>query len=71
MPTFDFLCDACEERFEELVLGAEAIECPECGSTHVTKQVSAGRLGVSSGMRHGVNVPASSSAPPAGKCGQG
>ena len=69
MPTFDFRCEACSVTFEELVLGAETIECPECGSKKVDKQVSAGSLGVPSGRRHGVNVPASSSAPPSGKCG--
>ncbi|MEM8710443.1 MAG: zinc ribbon domain-containing protein [Planctomycetota bacterium] len=69
MPTFDFQCQDCGEHFEELVLGSETIVCPKCSSEKVEKQVSAGRLGVSSGLRRGVNVPASSSAPPSNKCG--
>lgn len=68
MPTFDFHCDQCSKVFEELVLGSETIECPKCGSARVTKQVSAGSLGVPSNRRHSVNVPASSAAPPSGKC---
>ena len=71
MPTFDFHCDGCTEVFEELVLGSETIRCPKCDSAKVTKQVSAGSLGVPSSRRHGVDVPASSAAPPSGKCGQG
>lgn len=69
MPTFDFQCKDCDNRFEELVLASEAIHCTKCGSKKVEKQVSAGKLGVSSGLRRGVNVPASSSAPPSNKCG--
>lgn len=69
MPTFDFSCADCDAQFEELVLADEAIECPKCGSTSVKKEVSAAKLGVSSGLRRGVNVPASSSAPPSNKCG--
>ncbi|QDV06210.1 Zinc ribbon domain protein [Planctomycetes bacterium Poly30] len=71
MPTFDFLCASCSKAFEELVLGSETIECPECGSKKVKKQVSAAKLGVPSSRRHAVNVPASSSAPPSRDCGTG
>ncbi len=69
MPTYDFLCEGCDDVFEELVLGTEAVECPKCGTTKVSKQVSAGTLGTPSGRSHGVNVPASDSAPPSNQCG--
>ena len=68
MPTFDFHCDDCEEVFEELVLGTEEICCPKCDGTKVTRQVSAGSLGVPAYRRHGVDVPASSAAPPSNRC---
>lgn len=33
MPIYEFECEACGERFEELVAaGAEAAPCPACGS---------------------------------------
>ncbi|HET9481245.1 MAG TPA: zinc ribbon domain-containing protein, partial [Candidatus Polarisedimenticolia bacterium] len=31
MPLFDFLCDSCGHRFEELVSEGEVPPCPECG----------------------------------------
>jgi len=33
MPIYEFLCDACEARFEDLVpAGTESVTCPECGA---------------------------------------
>ncbi len=39
MPLFDFVCAQCEHTFEELVFGAEAVECPECHSHQVERQM--------------------------------
>ncbi len=41
MPIYEFECEGCGRRFEELV-GAEAegIACPECGSTHTERLIS-------------------------------
>ncbi|MSS26663.1 zinc ribbon domain-containing protein [Desulfovibrio sp. PG-178-WT-4] len=43
MPMYDFLCTACGEKFEELVLNGEAASpaCPQCGSTATERQMSA------------------------------
>ncbi len=39
MPTYDYLCQACQHRFERVQpMTADPIrECPECGEEHVTK----------------------------------
>ncbi len=66
MPIYEFSCDDCGESFEKLVRSssADAVECPECGSAHVTKRVStfAARTG---GRVGGLN----SSAPACGSAG--
>ena len=34
MPIFEYQCDSCNTRFEEIVLGNQpAPVCPECGKT--------------------------------------
>ncbi|HKK21014.1 MAG TPA: zinc ribbon domain-containing protein [candidate division Zixibacteria bacterium] len=41
MPLFEYACDRCGEKFEELVLGRETgIVCPKCGSDEIHKLVS-------------------------------
>lgn len=45
MPIYEFVCESCGHRFEELVgapvgLRAEDVLCPECGASRVERQVS-------------------------------
>jgi len=43
MPIFEFICESCEESFEELLRfgsNSEQIICPECGSEQVRKLIS-------------------------------
>jgi putative FmdB family regulatory protein len=41
MPIYEFECDGCGERFEELVAaGAEAVACPACGSERTRRLMS-------------------------------
>ncbi|HEX5712948.1 MAG TPA: zinc ribbon domain-containing protein [Solirubrobacterales bacterium] len=41
MPIYEFECEGCGERFEELVAaGAEAIACPGCGSERTRRLMS-------------------------------
>ncbi len=41
MPLFEFVCDACEDEFEELVFRSdERVACPKCGSERVSKKLS-------------------------------
>lgn len=75
MPLFEFLCEACGHRFEELVrAGAAADEtdelrCAECGTTRVIRLPSAfaaQRGSDSAGTRRGV----AASSLPLGGCGR-
>lgn len=43
MPIFEFVCEDCEEPFEELLRSASAVDevtCPKCHSEQVRKQIS-------------------------------
>jgi putative FmdB family regulatory protein len=41
MPIFEYECQACNNKFEELVSSATtAIACPRCNSTDTRKQLS-------------------------------
>jgi putative FmdB family regulatory protein len=41
MPIYEFECEKCGVRFEELVIaGAEAVACAECGSTRTHRLMS-------------------------------
>jgi putative FmdB family regulatory protein len=51
MPLYKYRCEDCQEQFEELVPFAQSndMECPQCGSHHTEKLVSAfATLGASS-----------------------
>jgi putative FmdB family regulatory protein len=43
MPIFEYSCDDCGSRFEQLVrrsADADAVRCPGCGTDHLTTQYS-------------------------------
>jgi putative FmdB family regulatory protein len=40
MPIYEFECEACRERFEELVAAGAAAACPECGSERTRRLFS-------------------------------
>ena len=43
MPLYGFICDDCQENFEELVMSASKVDevnCPACGSLKVQRQLS-------------------------------
>ncbi len=40
MPIFEYHCSGCGLDFERLVRSDERVECPECGSPKVRKQLS-------------------------------
>ena len=56
MPVYEFECEECGERFEELV-GSEvsSVPCPGCGSAHIRRLLSpvspAGRQPRGAGVR--------------------
>jgi putative FmdB family regulatory protein len=42
MPIYEFECEGCGVRFEELVAaGVEAVPCPECGAGRTRRLISA------------------------------
>lgn len=48
MPMFDFLCDTCGHRFEELTRSSDTgkeLRCPSCGEQGATKQLSGFAIG--------------------------
>ena len=66
MPIFEYQCDDCGTKFEKLVRRAAesaAVDCPSCGQTHVTTQVSS-----FAARANGPNQDAMPSCP-AGMCG--
>lgn len=40
MPLFDYVCAKCDHTFEELVFRTETVECPQCRSQQVERQLS-------------------------------
>ncbi len=41
MPIYEFACDQCAHKFEELVWGNQTdINCPKCGSQYIHKLIS-------------------------------
>ena len=40
MPIYEFECEACGERFEELIAAGAAAACPECGSERTRRLLS-------------------------------
>lgn len=70
MPLYDFVCSRCDQRFEELVRGAQDLgdlKCPGCGSEDVVRQLSLACVGATSGGHHAPE-PAS---PGCGSCCSG
>ncbi len=38
MPIFEYVCDACQHQFEEIVMDpSETVSCPACHKAEVTK----------------------------------
>ncbi|HPC20108.1 MAG: zinc ribbon domain-containing protein [Kiritimatiellae bacterium] len=40
MPLFEYICQSCGARSEQLVSAARIPACPQCGSTRLEKQLS-------------------------------
>jgi putative FmdB family regulatory protein len=40
MPIFEYVCQACKNQFELLVRQSTKLECPECKSVKLEKQLS-------------------------------
>ena len=43
MPIYEYLCDDCGTKFEKLMRASQVhsdVECPSCGESHVSEQIS-------------------------------
>lgn len=60
MKLYDFQCNGCGRKFEDLVADVTDARCPTCASSDVTKQLSAFAVGGKT-----------ADAPMAGGCGSG
>ena len=40
MPIYEYICESCRKPFEKLVVGEEAVFCPNCDSGTISKQYS-------------------------------
>lgn len=41
MPIYEFFCEACDKKFETLVMGKETPTCPGCGTEDIRRLMSA------------------------------
>jgi putative FmdB family regulatory protein len=51
MPLYEYRCRDCEERFEEVVLGAARPRCPSCQGKRVDKLLSVFAVGSGRGSK--------------------
>ena len=66
MPIYEYTCQKCNSKFEQLVrsMGAEAkFACPECGSQKTARTLSVFAVGAESGKSQ------NAAAPTCGRCG--
>ncbi len=64
MPIYEYVCDQCSHRFEELVRNERderSLTCPKCGARKVARQLS---------VFAARGAASSAAAPPPGGCGQ-
>ena len=40
MPIYEYKCEDCGTKFEKLVRGGVAVECPSCGQDHLKQEYS-------------------------------
>jgi putative FmdB family regulatory protein len=67
MPIYEYLCDACETRFERIVINKQQeIECPRCASKKATLQLSV--FASPNGSSTGASAKSSSSSGGGGSC---
>jgi putative FmdB family regulatory protein len=45
MPIFEYICQACDQRFEAIIHGSQKAHCPACDSTKLEQQLSAFAVG--------------------------
>lgn len=71
MPLYEYVCEKCDTRFEQLIRNAdeeEKLRCPDCGGKKVARQFSAFAVGGGSTGSGGSGTSSSSSDCPTGTC---
>ncbi|HCF58489.1 MAG TPA: FmdB family transcriptional regulator [Myxococcales bacterium] len=67
MPLYEYRCDACAIRFEELVRSqTERVRCPKCGTDAVKRQMSTFAM---HGSRSGSDAPPPTTSSRGSGCG--
>ena len=70
MPIFEYVCQACNHRFEAIVQGAKTAACPACQSTRLEQQLSVFAVGGhSERLAAGESFGMGPQDEPAGACG--
>jgi putative FmdB family regulatory protein len=72
MPIYEYLCKDCGSKFEKLVRrSGDAIECPSCGKSEVSQQLSvfAAHANSSAKAPAGPMCPSGGMCPTPGACG--
>ncbi|MDY0131205.1 MAG: zinc ribbon domain-containing protein [Desulforegulaceae bacterium] len=67
MPIYEYHCKKCDTDFEALVMSGETPECPKCGTTEVTRLMSACGF-VSKGASFGGEAPTTKSSAGSNPC---
>jgi putative FmdB family regulatory protein len=65
MPLFEYRCESCGHRFEQLTRAGVAPACPKCQGEQLEKQLSTFAVSVQ-GSSPGTGIPADS---PCARCG--
>jgi putative FmdB family regulatory protein len=64
MPLYEYVCKDCRKRFEALVYGSQAAQCPLCHGSNLDQQISV----FSVGSAHSVAACTPEACPSAGGC---
>jgi len=68
VPVYEYTCQKCQKRFDQLVRSMSSEvkpACPECGSKQTTKALSVFAVGAEGGTKSSANE----AAPMCGRCG--
>lgn len=69
MPIYEFECESCQERFEELLRTSDQkVSCSACGSDRVHRQLSVFGVGSAADLAGPPPSPCSTCGDPAGSC---
>jgi|ETNmetMinimDraft_25_1059894.scaffolds.fasta_scaffold401916_1 putative FmdB family regulatory protein len=71
MPIYEYICESCDCRFDLLVRGNTVLECPQCESDKLARQISAFAVGSTTKSSAPRPQAACEDCPNAGGCSAG